>query len=222
MVMYYSILWKFKLKTWKDWAMLIWSFVVLIINGSTSGMMLIPFGLIIMYKNLSEKISKKTFKVINIIIIVSLALGMRFYESISNVIEQVTVYINAYIYGGVFQSRGETSAAIRQYGNSIAYDAFFSRPLFGVGLGTTRGYGILPGALACLGCIGVLAYLYFLASAFNTKLSRDNIILFCILLVYSSTILSVWYLYYPFIIPLCVVMTFRSKWINDQCVIQTL
>lgn len=216
MVVYYSILWKMKLKTWKDWFMLLWSFFVLVINGSTSGMMLIPFGLLITYKNCSRRISKTTIKVIGIVIVAALALGLKFYEKVSNVLNQVLININAYIYGGYFQSRSETSAAIRQYGNSIAYRAFLNRPLFGIGFGATRGYGILPGALACLGCLGVLSYMYFLASAFRTKMTRDNFVLLCILLLYSTTILSIWYLHYPLMIPLCVVMTFNSKWINEQ------
>lgn len=214
MSVYYSILWKYKMQSWKDWFCLIWSLIVLVINGSTSGAMLIPFWVIIVLKNFSGKVSKRAMEVIGMAVVLSIILSLIFYDSIVLFLNQVMTNLSAYFSGGSFKTRGETSAAIRQLGNNIAYQTFLKRPLFGVGFGTTRGYGVLPGTLACLGIMGTLSYLYFLIGAYKCKINKDNAILAVVMLFYSTAILNIWYLNCAAVVPICIVLTFKSKWIN--------
>lgn len=79
-------------------------------------------------------------------------------------------------------------------------NAFRQSPILGVGIGTTRGYGILSGLLANFGVLGVAALLYFVHKVVSFCL-KGKWILFIILMVYISIILSVWYVYMPALIP---------------------
>lgn len=201
MFIYYAIVWKLGLKSVRDYIFFAWSILLLILNGSTSGMMLIMMAVILLIKNIGFEARKRVFIcLLGTVLVLGIATVLN-YNRIRPIIETVSTYVQAYLTGGSFTSVRETSAAIRNYGNSVAYAAFKAKLLLGVGFGTTRGYGILPGTLACLGVIGTFAYAFFIKAAFKLKLNLDSVILLCLFIGYSTTILSVWYLYYPALIP---------------------
>lgn len=213
MLIYYAILWKQKLQSITDYLIYVWSILLLILNGSTSGMMLLIMAAILLIRNVGAKTKKRILICFFSTILILGTVIVANYTSIQPIINKVVLYLQAYIRGGSYTSSRETAAAIRKYGNSIAYAAFIAKPFLGVGFGTTRGYGILPGTLACLGVVGTLIYAYYIKSAFNLKRNLDSTILLCVLIGYSTTILSVWYLYYPALIPIyvCLACTTRRQ-----------
>ena len=211
MVVFYSILWKEGLKTIKDYVIYLWSVLLLILNGTTSGMMLLIFALLLLVKNIAGTMKKETFEFVLVVILAAIVSIAFNYNSIQPIFDKILTYVQAYVGGGIYSSARETSAAIRNYGNSVAYAAFRASPFLGVGFGTTRGYGILPGTLACLGILGTVAYTYFIKEVFDIKLDLDSGVLLCLFIAYSATILSVWYLYFPALIPFCVCLGYSTK-----------
>jgi hypothetical protein len=87
-------------------------------------------------------------------------------------------------------------------------------PLLGVGVGTTRGYGIIIGVLVTFGICGIAAYLNFWNSALKFTL-KDRLPLLLIVLAYSSSVLSVWYVYYFAFIPVFAVFS-RNVSVNKD------
>ena len=53
-----------------------------------------------------------------------------------------------------------------------------------------------------MGITGIIAYVLFIKESFKFNFSREINLLCIITLLYFSMILSVWYLYYPTVIPL--------------------
>ncbi|MBS6956406.1 MAG: hypothetical protein KH230_24635 [Enterocloster asparagiformis] len=206
MFIFYSIYYIKKELFGREWLVLIWSSILLVLNGSTTGLAMLPFVIIIIVKNVFKGATHK--KIFNRIIISVVAiLGVSVFAILQNSLIRIMVNstilkISAYLTGGFFSSTIQTSAAIRQYGNAIAYNAFKKSPILGVGIGTTRGYGIITGALACMGVAGIISYLLFIKASFKVCFNREIRTLCIIILIYFSMILSVWYLYYPTIIPL--------------------
>ena len=124
-------------------------------------------------------------------------------------IDQSTAKLLAAFYGGSTGSSISAtfaSGAIRNYGNSVALQAFQKSPILGVGIGTTRGYGIWTGLLATFGISGIAAFLYFIDKVVDFKL-KGKITLFIIICVYFSIVLSVWYAYMPALIPIYLVFS---------------
>ena len=111
--------------------------------------------------------------------------------------------MSAFIHGGKFDvsQKALNSASIRNFANFIAIRAFLKSPILGVGLGTTRGYGVIPGMLVNFGILGLITYILFLKRVFHFTLKNKKILL-VIILIYLGSILSVWYSYYFAFIPL--------------------
>ena len=211
MVIYYSIIYKNGLTTVKD---LIWHFFsigILLMNGSSTGLMLIPFALVIVLKQYgtAHNILKRRFKYLmfSLGLIVCIAAVAIFYGIqtglLNTLVETLTTKLLAYITGGSgYSTANQRSAAIRALGNQIARSAFIQCPLFGVGIGTTRAYGVIIGALTCSGIIGIIAHFSFIKTTFSVKISMKNIVLLVIVLLYLYMTLMPWYIYYPTLIPL--------------------
>lgn len=206
MFIFYAIYYIKKELLGKEWIVLIWSSILLVLNGSTTGLALLPFVVIIFVKNVfKSSTQKKVFSrvFLSIVVILGVSLFTILQDNlVRSIINTTLLKISAYFSGGFFTNTTQTSAAIRQYGNTIAYNAFINSPILGVGIGTTRGYGILTGALACMGITGIIAYVLFIKESFKFNFSREINLLCIITLLYFSMILSVWYLYYPTVIPL--------------------
>lgn len=208
MFMYYIIRYISGFKSHKDVYFHIISMLILIANGTSTGLYLLPFAIYIYFKESlpSRFRNKNHILYFWLLTIICVGFGiLLIFNNLDLVDEAITLSmdkLNSYLYGGQFNPGSNlASGAIRSYGNQIAYNAFESSPLFGVGIGTTRGYGIIPGFLANFGIIGALSYIYFIKHSFNIEIHRNNFILLLIIIAYFTIILSVWYIYYPALIP---------------------
>lgn len=183
--------------------------LVLFMSGCTTGLMLLPLaGYIYLRDMLKSDYSKnlKSFKYM-IFVFGIIGLGALIFNNIEGILPiflETLKKISAFLNGGTFATSSERSGAIRNFGNHIALNAFYQSPLFGVGIGTTRGYGILSGLLANFGALGVIAYILYLNSIFKFNLRKKGI-LFVVTVLYFSIILSVWYVYYFAFIPVYIV-----------------
>lgn len=211
MIVYYSIIYKNGLQSMKDCLWHIFSIGILIMNGSSTGQLLIPFALFILLKQykLPQYITKKRFNFLITLFgllicfgVVAIFYAIRtglIYELYENLITKLMAYM---VGGSGYSTANQRSAAIRALGNQIAWNAFIQCPLFGVGIGTTRAYGVITGALTCSGILGMLAHLSFIKNAFSIKLRKKNIVLLIIVFLYLYMTLMPWYIYYPTFIPL--------------------
>lgn len=206
-IIYFAIVYVQGINNRSDLRWFVYSILALIMSGCTTGLMLIGFPVTIYVKEVLHKedniITVSLFKFLSIIFVAILFLILIICEVdfVADILKNTFMKINAFMIGGYYETSSERSAAIRYFANSIAWDAFFKSPLLGVGIGTTRGYGILPGLFANFGVLGILAYFMFLKSIFRFTLKSKKI-LFLILVAYTSILLSVWYAYYFALIPL--------------------
>ena len=211
MVIYYSIIYKNGLLSMKDCLWHIFSIGILIMNGSSTGQLLILFALFILLKQyvLPRNITKKRFNFLIALVgllicfcIVAIFYGIRT-GLLNELYEALITKLMAYMEGGSgYSTANQRSAAIRALGNQIARSTFVQCPLFGVGIGTTRAYGVITGALTCSGILGMIAHLSFIKNAFSIKLRKKNIVLLIIVFLYLYMTLMPWYIYYPTFIPL--------------------
>ena len=212
LLIYYSIIWKTRIRDTKELIYYSLSTIVLLMSGCSTGIMLIPLALFIFIKECIRKNSNTKLKIIETfftIFIVSVSLYLVLFNSkyFTESIDQTLVKFNAFVKGGNYYSDNiSASGATRNYANNIALNAFFKSPIFGVGIGGTRGYGVIVGLLATFGIAGILAFYNFLNSVFRLTLKK-NVILFIILLIYLSSVLSVWYSYYIAFIPIYVLFS---------------
>lgn len=208
MLIFFTIVFVQGVKTKKELFWFIYSIFALIMSGCTTGLALIPFAMVIYIKDIlkKEKGEKKTVRALKWIVFWGVfLLGLYICLFNIDILEKIWIdfynKISALLKGGYYNTSPERSAAVRNYGNSIAWGAFFESPLLGVGIGTTRGYGILSGLFANFGILGVAAYLYFLNTIFHFRIKKKTVLLI-IVISYSSILLSVWYSYYFAWIPL--------------------
>lgn len=224
MLIFFTIVYVQGVKTKKELFGFIYSIFALIMSGCTTGLALIPFAMIIYIKDIlkKEKGERKSVRALKWSVFVG-AFLVCLYICLFNIDIFAEIWIDAYnkisalLKGGYYNTSPERSAAIRNFGNSIAWKAFFESPLLGVGIGTTRGYGILSGLFANFGILGVAAYLYFLNTIFDFRIKKKAVLLIIVIL-YSSILLSVWYSYYFAWIPLYA--AFGVKEINNSTLIR--
>lgn len=209
MIVYYSISYIKGIRTKKEFAWFFYSIIILLINGSTTGIMLLPFATIVLIMQYLAKkritrrqVIRNLFTLVVLIGVVGVIIVLQ-QELFQTLFTATKTKIMAYLVGGSGYSTSEQrSAAIRSLANQIALSAFKTCPLFGVGIGTSRGYGILVGTLLCNGIIGMFAYFYFIKKAFCLKIKQSNVILLLIVLMYSYMLLFPWFVYYACFIPL--------------------
>lgn len=184
------------------------SLPILYMNGSSTGVMLMPLGLVTLVYLLSKRFRRHA-SVFSLIGVVLLVVGAAYYLSTqqgSKLIEYTSTRMHALLSGGTYSTTAETSSAIRNMGNSIALDAWLHSPFIGLGLGTTRAYGLVTSALVSLGIVGCLLYLSFIKEIFGIqRLSPHKVFIFLIITMYLTLGLSIAYLYSPallvFILP---------------------
>lgn len=209
MIVYYSISYINGIETKGEFTWFLYSMIILLINGSTTGIMLVPFAavILVMHYWANKRITRqqtirRLLSLIALIGIIGVVIVSQ-RELFLVLITATKTKITAYLVGGSgYSTSNQRSAAIRALGNQIALSAFRKCPLFGVGIGTSRGYGILVGNLLCNGIIGMIAYFHFIKKAFCLKVKNTNIILLIIVLIYSYMLLLPWYVYYACFIPL--------------------
>lgn len=216
MIVYYSISYIKGIRNKGEFAWFLYSVVILLINGSTTGIMLVPFAVFVLFVNFFAKkhiTRKKAIKTLTFFVVLLIIVGVIIFsqhEILITLITATKTKIVTYLVGGSgYTTSDQRSAAIRTLANQIALSAFIKCPLFGVGIGTSRGYGILIGTFLCNGFLGTMIYFYFIKRAFCLKFDNKNIFLLIIVLMYSYMILFPWFVYYACFIPLY--LCFRSK-----------
>lgn len=213
MFVYYAILYAIGIKGKKDVAFYYLSLALLILNGSTTGIMLLPFGLFVWFFPKAGKLTKRQF--LRVVIgglglIFIVVMIMKVLPDFTNRIFDITISKLGTYFALSDYLATSLSGSIRSFGNGVALNAFLSCPIFGVGLGSTRGYGIITGMLACFGIVGSLAYFYMIKHFFGINYQRNRIIII-VALAYFYMILTVNYLYSATLIPLYLVFAYVSK-----------
>ncbi len=206
-IVLYAIEMVLGIKTSKDRMIHFMSMIACILSGSTTGIYMLLLGVYITYREFvphSKKITRKDvlrFSMVCMLLLVGGLYVVTNIESFVDVINTNVSKLGAYVSGEYSTDGNSRSAATRTLGNLIAFNAFLETPLFGVGIGTTRGYGIIVGMLACFGIFGILTYAFFLYKVFDISL-RNKLKVFLIVILYFSIILSVWYVYMFALVPL--------------------
>lgn len=184
----------------KETIFFILSIFVLFISGSSAAVFIVPFGLCTYIYWLTKKTrKKKQMYILSIIIMIPI-----FTIIIISIIKNNSELFNKILSTAIakiqqYSGNGGTygSGYARSFGNKVCYNVLETNPIFGVGLGTTRGFGIVPGAIATLGIVGSTAYLFFAKFTFNICINKFNIILWIIFLFYFCYMFSIWHLYMP-------------------------
>lgn len=212
MFVYYAILYTIGIKGKKEVAFYYISLALLILNGSTTGIMLLPFGILVWFFPKTEKLTKRqllraTIGGLSLIFIA--AIIVKVLPDFTNKIFDITISKLGTYFALSDQLEISLSGSIRSFGNEVALSAFLSCPIFGVGLGTTRGYGIITGMLACFGIVGNLAFFFMIKQIFKVKYRKNKTIIIAAF-VYFYLILTVNYLYSATLIPLYLVFSYIS------------
>lgn len=235
MIVYYSIIYCIGFSDKIDIIYFALSFIIDIVSMSSTAFLVIPFGIFVGIKhyikgnksNENEKYNryyrKKIFFKIGIMLIL-LPIIMFILGSILNsnnkkintIVEQTKFKISAY----VNNDRRDGSAFSRGYGNNLAYEIVRSNPIFGVGLNTTRAFGLIPGVLECIGILGVIAYIIFIKYHLNLKVDKSNIVLLIIILSYLTSTFSIWHIYNPVIIVIFICFNFHSRGLNSPALVR--
>lgn len=213
-IFYYMLILRKQQKSNQD---IIWNLigiVALLVSGASTGFLVIPFAVLAtMWSGrkpaIRNKINTKKWIFLLIIGIATTLIIYNQRDLLLSIFDSVVQKIQAYINPDI--TNDYISGSIRQFGNSIIYAAFKDMPLFGYGLGTTRGYGIIPGALGTLGIIGCGTYCIFIYRACSLKIDFTGWIILAIFVMYATSALSVWYLYEPAILLLCFSVTCKGN-----------
>ena len=214
MIIYYLIAYALGSRKSKDIALHIFSIILLVINGSTTGILLIPLACFSLFFNAEKKLSLIKNKKIIVTVLVGCSMIYLLWKTRPELyftIKQLTeTKIKSYFLSTTDNSAAALSSQTRSFANNIAWNAFLKSPLFGVGLGTTRGYGVWSGAFATFGIIGISAYFIFVFQFFNIHW-RKVFLLLIVIALYFNAVWFVWYLYNPTITALYLVLAFLSS-----------
>jgi hypothetical protein len=126
-----------------------------------------------------------------------------------NILKRVFEKVYSYITLTKSANASIVSGYIRRFGNQVCYDVLKTNPLFGVGIGTTRGYGLIPSMLATFGVVGSLALVNFYRVFINIKINKQNIISFIILIALLTAFFSSSHIY-SFII-IAILISYNKK-----------
>ena len=203
-IVYYLIMFTKQERTKKD---IIWNIVgmmALLSTSSGSAIVIIPFALVSTIWNGRFSLKKIKIRKQHLILwggMVLLAICFMCFEynAIYELLKSINDKIVAYIVGTEAEKLS-ASGAIRKYGNELIYNVFFSQPLFGYGIGSARGYGVLPGMLGTMGIVGIYTYWRLMKSVFRIRLNEQSIFLLVVSCLYATSVLSIWYIYEPMII----------------------
>lgn len=179
-----------------DYCWNILGMIVLIISGSSTGIFLLPvalFSTIYSADTFGHKKSNKRIIAWGSILLLGGVIMLFGDDIIDNIFDNSSKKLLAYL--GLYAGTDFGSGTIRNFGNGIMYGLFSANPLFGYGLGTSRGYGILPGMLGTIGLLGTYYYVKMMSCWLSIKYDLFSIIMLVVFIVYSTTILSVWYMY---------------------------
>ena len=207
---YFAIILRKHEKSGRD---IIWNAIgilCMILSGASMGIAVIPFAVLTTVwsgkrPNFNIKLHKRRLAMLAAVGVAGVIVVYTQRDTLSLVLDSVVQKFSAYLFSDI---RNEyLSGTIRQFGNSLAYAAFLDMPLFGYGLGTTRGYGIIPGALAALGTVGCITYGFFMKKVCCVETDFTGWVILLIFLAYGTSVLSVWYLYEPTILLLFFAVT---------------
>lgn len=207
LIMYYAIVWKLRINNKKEFVFYILSIGVLIMSGCSTGIVMLPLALVVFLRECIKRHQKGLIRLLEWSFAV-LILAFGIYIIVTNplyfaeYLDSTILKIGALLQGGQYTNNAVlASGATRNYANGLAIEAFLSSPLFGVGVGGTRGYGIWAAFAATFGIVGMVAFVVYINNVFQFSL-KGKVLLSIILAAYFSIILSVWYLYMLAFIPI--------------------
>lgn len=192
----------------KKMGLFILSFAVAILSGSTNCMIIALFGVFtlikILFFNKGISDSKRIFKIVFLFFVAAvsflfIASKTKIYDQL---IDRIWSKLSAYLTMEKVADGSSVSGYIRRFGNSICYSVLKTNPLFGVGLGTTRGYGFIPSMLATMGMIGSVAFCNFYYRAFSLKIRKANVLELIFLIGVLTGIMGVWHMYSFVMLPI--------------------
>ena len=204
---YYAIVWKLHVNNNKELGYFILSIAVLIMSGCSTGIVMLPLALIVFLRECLKKRQRSMIRLAEWMFVLVVFLGgaciiVTHPSYFAEYLNSTILKIGALIKGGQYINNAVlASGATRNYANALAVEAFFSSPLFGVGIGGTRAYGIWTAFAATFGIVGMVAFVAFLNNIFGFRL-KGKVILVVLLSAYFSIILSIWYLYMLAFIPI--------------------
>lgn len=185
--------------------------IVAILSGSTNSIIALCFGIFALFKMLikDEKLTNKNrviiFSALMLFIIILLVImTLNDAEIWNKGFYKIYDKLEAYFTSTKTKNASTISGYIRSYGNSVCYGVLKTNPLFGAGLGTTRGYGFIPSMFATLGIVGSILLVNFYRVAFNIKINKKNIIPFIALLAILTGFYSASHMYSFILIPILI------------------
>lgn len=189
------------------------SFVALAVTGSALCYSVILIGAAvaiyqIFFKQTKREIKVGVISVLLLVAVVGIVVVMNsqgLSDSRDSIINKLHDYLS--------NTKSNNSGYLRNAGNALCYNVLKYNPLFGVGIGTTRGFGILPGTLATLGIVGTALLARYYKVMFNLNI-KENKLQMIILLVFFTTIYTTWHGYSPVII--AVLMSMNNFYINKK------
>lgn len=220
LLLFFCINWVQGIRSGKEFIQYIWGIALCIMSGCTSGLFIVCFPvallLIIYFKRLKKRISVMRFLIVCFILIGSVMcifIGVMYADIFADIFADAWQKFRAVLLGVTIATNSELrSGAIRNFGNQVVLKAFMKSPIVGVGIGTTRGYGVLSGWLATFGLLGIFAYLNFMKHSIGLKI-QDKKWLLVVILAYFTTVLSSYYVYSYLVIPY--LLLFRSEKVSD-------
>lgn len=176
------------------------SAIVAVLSGSTNCIIALVFGIFVLFKMLikDEKITKKNKMIIFYILLLFILILLLIFNDAqiwNKGFNKVYDKLKAYFTATKTKNASTISGYIRSYGNSVCYNVLKTNPLFGAGLGTTRGYGFVPSMIATLGIVGSILLVNFYRVAFNIKITKKKIIPFIALIAILTGFYSASHMY---------------------------
>lgn len=192
------------------------SFLVALLSGSTTCLVIMLFGILTLTKiiayNQGIYLEKRIILLFGIMLIALITIILLLetpyiLESFRNSIDKVLAFIT----NSKTSNLHVISGYIRSYGNLSCLNIIFTNPLFGVGLGTTRGFGFIPTAIASFGIFGSITLVLYYKCILNIKLKKDVCIPFLFLIVILYNIYGNGYIYSCLLIALTVCFNTERK-----------
>lgn len=198
-LIYYLLILKQGLNTNLEVLMHYISILLLVLSGSSTGIMILPLAIIISLKEIINK-RKKYIHGLFLLCYISIIINFIYvYSDIFYIVKDILISkINSYLSGEESNDIISYSGLARRFGNEQAYRIFIEEPLLGIGLGSIWAFGIIPSALANMGLIPLLAYSVYIKYNFYISIDKRNILLLIILVLYCTSIYQFNYLFTPF------------------------
>lgn len=207
LIVYYAIVFKKHINNLKDMCFFILSIAVLFMSGCSTGIVMIPLAIVVFLRECMMHKQKSYIKLLEwsftaIVIFAGVYIVISNPIFFTEFLDSTLLKIGALIQEGSFTNNAVlASGATRNYANNIAWEAFLRSLVLGVGLGSTRGYGIWIAFAANFGILGMVVFVAYVNCIFRFGL-KNKIIIAAIVIMYLSIVLSVWYIYMLAFIPL--------------------